>query len=486
METRDAPKLLRVRRMDSIRLDSNDSTYFTKEGYLVDHPILTSCGIFEYRNKDGSTRRELRLPKYVFDEKSLETYKGKPIIVTHDAGEVNKSNVRREEIGTILSAGYQDGNDVRAEIIIHDTDSMERSGLKELSLGYNLDLIEEPGVYNGQPYDAIQTNISVNHLALVRAARAGEQARLNIDGADDPELKGEKCAEKGGDMNTDGMLTPDQLKEAIDQYKAKLAGQGVEPTAPESPNETEGTKPEEQKDGETSTASSDPTEAKPEVPAPKEAEPTVPEANASAPGGGKNPEDVVAEVKAGKAERPEHADDVSEANDIINKQNIDIDKLIAALETVLATAKNDGGNNGAEACSNHDDDKSEAKDNSEGSATMNTDSIDDIIKQRLSVARVGDKLHLDGLEDLSIMDGKKKIIQKVIPTMNLDGKSDTYIDVAYDLAIGEMNKPKDVNYQRMQMMSGNPSALRADGADMKMGANAARERMINREQHKEG
>lgn len=82
------------------------------------------------------------------------------------------------------------------------------------------------------------------------------------------------------------------------------------------------------------------------------------------------------------------------------------------------------------------------------------------------------------------MEGKKKIIQKVIPTMNLDGKSGTYIDVAYDLAVGEMNKPKDVNYQRMQMMSGNPSALRADGIE-KMGADAARERMINREQHKE-
>ena len=77
METRDAPKLKRVKRLDSIRLDKNDSTYFTDEGYLVDHPILTSCGIFEYTNPDGSIRRELRLPKYVFDEKSLKTYRGK-------------------------------------------------------------------------------------------------------------------------------------------------------------------------------------------------------------------------------------------------------------------------------------------------------------------------------------------------------------------------------------------------------------------------
>lgn len=60
-----------------------------------------------------------------------------------------------EHIGTILSNGYQDGDNVRAEIVIHETDLMKRSGLRELSLGYSLDLDETPGVWNGQPYDAI-------------------------------------------------------------------------------------------------------------------------------------------------------------------------------------------------------------------------------------------------------------------------------------------------------------------------------------------
>ena len=85
----------RVRRLDSIRLDVDDRTYFTDEGYLVDHPILTSCGIFEYTNPDGSIRRELRLPEHVFAQTSLKTYKGKPIIITHDAGVVSKNNVDR-------------------------------------------------------------------------------------------------------------------------------------------------------------------------------------------------------------------------------------------------------------------------------------------------------------------------------------------------------------------------------------------------------
>lgn len=113
---------MKLKRIDSI---SMDQTYYTDEGYLVDHPIVTTCGIFEYKNDDGSTRRELRLPENVFDKKSLESYKGKPIIITHDAGEVDKENVRREQIGTIMSEGYRDGDSVRCEIIIHDTNALK-------------------------------------------------------------------------------------------------------------------------------------------------------------------------------------------------------------------------------------------------------------------------------------------------------------------------------------------------------------------------
>ena len=122
-----APAQKKVQRLDSITLDQ---TYFTEEGYLIDHPIVTSVGIFEYRNPDGSIRRELRLPEDVFATESLASYEGKPIIITHDAGYVDKDNVEQEIVGTILSKGYQDGNDVRCKIIIHDTNAIKNIGLR--------------------------------------------------------------------------------------------------------------------------------------------------------------------------------------------------------------------------------------------------------------------------------------------------------------------------------------------------------------------
>ena len=82
-----------------------------------------------------------------------------------------KDNVSREIIGTVLSEGIQDGTNVRAEIIIHDSKVL-KAGLRELSLGYDCDCDETPGVWQGQPYDAIQHNIRINHLAIVEQARA--------------------------------------------------------------------------------------------------------------------------------------------------------------------------------------------------------------------------------------------------------------------------------------------------------------------------
>ena len=447
------PKLKRVRRLDSIKLDANDKTYFTKEGYLVDHPILTSVGIFEYTNPDGSIRRELRLPEHVFNEKSLETYKGKPIIITHEAGVVDKGNVDKEQIGTILTKGYQDKDDVRAEIIIHDTDSMKDCGLKELSLGYNLDLVEDPGEYNGEPYDAIQTNIVINHLALVSSARAGEQARLNIDGSDEPELKGGKAMAKvkSGVRLDDGPMSAEELEKAVEDYKARKA-------------ERNAATEEVVEDGDDDT---EPIE-----------EEVLDEGDDTAEETGSTPEEIAQMVKDRRDRRDSEDDpaDVQGAMGVIAQQDEDIDMLLACIENLLANKDEDDTNNEPVVDGEGEEEKEDSSDDETNS--INADSADKIFRQRLSICRIGDKLRMDGLETKSILDGKKEIVKKVLPTMNLDGKSKAYIDAAYDMAVSEVNKRKDCNYQRSQM--NNKNLQRKDSKAVSM-ANSARERMIERQ-----
>lgn len=450
------PKLKRVLRLDSIPLDE---TYWTKEGYLIDHPVVTSTGIFEYQNPDGTTRRELRLPEEVFDPASLASYKGKPVILTHEAGVVDKRNVDQEHIGTILSEGYQDGENVRAEIIIHDTDIMKKSGLRELSLGYALDLDRTPGVWKGQPYDAIQRNIRINHLALVDKARAGEKARLNIDGFV-RKLKGGKKNMANTNRNDGTPMTPEDLAATIKAYKDRQAAR------------TPGA------DGD------DPVPATGTAPA-ADAGSAVSPAAPAAVGGEKNDgDDPVQMVKDRRDRRDSDGDpdDMDKAMGVIAQQDEDICTLLDVIEGMKA--KQDFDSAAGEGAPKADGEDTTAKDGDDnctdgddkGSA-INADAADAIFRTRIELVRLGDKLHLDGIETMGVLDAQKVIIKAVNPTMRLDGKSPAYIKAAFDLAKDTMNARKDTNYQRAQMMNG---TRRADGAGSKpAGAKAARQRMID-------
>lgn len=169
-----------VTRYDSVSIVP--SARIDADGFLHDSPVLTRTGIFVYRNPDGSLRREYRPPDEVFRADSLNSYKGKPITIRHPTeGEVTPNNARRVSVGTIISEGRQDGDNVRGDIVIHDPKAL--GNYRELSVGYRLDYEPGPGVApNGERYDGIQRNIMVNHLSVVPSARAGREARLNLDG----------------------------------------------------------------------------------------------------------------------------------------------------------------------------------------------------------------------------------------------------------------------------------------------------------------
>lgn len=131
-----------------------------------------------YYDHDGTKRVEYRPPEEAFNADSLASLLGKPITVGHKAM-VNAGNAAQvQPIGTVLTGGRQDGNDIVADVVIYDLPTSAR----ELSCGYQLDLDETPGTTpDGKHYDAIQRNIRYNHVAVVPRGRAGV-ARLNMDG----------------------------------------------------------------------------------------------------------------------------------------------------------------------------------------------------------------------------------------------------------------------------------------------------------------
>lgn len=450
------PALRKVLRLDNIQLDQ---TYFTEEGYLIDHPVVTSVGIFEYRLPEGGIRRELRLPENVFDPDSLASYEGKPVIITHDAGSVDKDNVEAVHIGTILSKGYRDGDDVRAKIVIHDTDSMRERGLKELSLGYNLDLDETPGVWNGQPYDVIQKNIEINHLALVGNARAGKQARLNIDSRDQT-LKGGRIMTKHKTKRRDGEgMSPEDFAAAIEAFKARRASR----MAANHPDEDEPVTPP------ASAPAASPT---------VEDEDTVPAAETTDEGASAQEQTQI--VKDRRDRRDSDGDPVNldEAMNTIAQQDEDIESLLGIVDA-MCEGQGHGDDESTPLTDTDEDDEPVKKDGDESKAsTLNADSVDAIVRNRVKLARIGDRLNMDGLDNMSVMGAKKAIVKKLKPGLRLDGQSPSYVNAAFDLTLSELNSRKDTNFQRRQMF--NTDSTQRFAPPAASSASEARQRMIDK------
>jgi len=198
-----------VKRFDSLDVGKWMTTPFTKtdEGFLTGRAIVTSVGVFTYRNQDGTISRELRLPEEVFSQESLDSMKLKPMTNDHPAEKVTPDNAKALQIGSlgnnpsdwvdnygvkypqdaVIERGransYTDGFHVSIDLTITDSAAIKdiENGKLALSMGYNCEVEQVSGVWCGMAYDGIQRKIRYNHCALVDGARAGDAARIRFD-----------------------------------------------------------------------------------------------------------------------------------------------------------------------------------------------------------------------------------------------------------------------------------------------------------------
>lgn len=154
----------------------------TPEGFVQDSPILSRVGIFEYRQPDGTVRKEYRPAEEVFHADHLASLHLKPITEDHH-GMINGGNVRGKLVGSVVSPGRADAENLNllGDVVVYDSNVLNTK--KELSLTYQLRLDETPGENQYGRYDAIQRDLRVNSVALCLRGRAGN-ARLNLDAAD--------------------------------------------------------------------------------------------------------------------------------------------------------------------------------------------------------------------------------------------------------------------------------------------------------------
>lgn len=180
----------------------------TSDGYLVADAAVARTGIQNYLGKevgkpDMPIVRVYRPQESVFAKDAMKTYAHRPMTNDHPSVAVNADNWKDYAVGQTGGDVMRDGEFVRVPLVLMDQNAINdwESGKVELSMGYSADIVFKAGVTDsGEEYDAIQTNLHMNHLALVNKARGGDKLRIGDSGNADIIHPAQPIKDEGGHM----------------------------------------------------------------------------------------------------------------------------------------------------------------------------------------------------------------------------------------------------------------------------------------------
>jgi hypothetical protein len=155
----------------------------------------------------------------------IESLNAKPVLDDHHVIGNVKGLIdpdKRREAGVLTEVKLV-GNELRGRIDIWSPSMIKkiRDGKRELSLAYACDFVAKKGVFKGERYDFIQSNLKCgNHLALVDVARNGHDCRI-MDGmlVRDETIQLEKTDMDITKLSADEVV--EALKGCSDEVRAK-------------------------------------------------------------------------------------------------------------------------------------------------------------------------------------------------------------------------------------------------------------------------
>lgn len=167
---------------------SDASLRRTADGYLVAEVPVARTGIQDYAGRevgrpDMSRVRVYRPPSEVFADEAIASMAHKPVTDDHPTSGVTPASWRRDARGWTGETVRKDEANgiVYVPMLFADAGAIAQidKGKREVSCGYGCELDWTPGVTdNGEPYDAMQRAIRINHIALVSRGRAGPSFRV--------------------------------------------------------------------------------------------------------------------------------------------------------------------------------------------------------------------------------------------------------------------------------------------------------------------
>lgn len=217
---------MKISLSDSVNIE--DGLRRTADGYLVGDARVARTGVQVYRGRelgmaDRDTIRVYRPEEEVFRDSTIRSYAHRPITMGHPKGGVNSKNWKTLSVGQTGDEVVRDGNFVRVPLVLMDEDAIGRveGQGRELSMGYSAELEFRDGVtLDGEPYDAVMTDMRMNHLAIVAQARGGSQLTLG-----DGEANMADSAIKTRTVVVDGLSidTTEQGAQVIEKLQKQIA-----------------------------------------------------------------------------------------------------------------------------------------------------------------------------------------------------------------------------------------------------------------------
>ena len=227
---------------DTLILDAKARRLRT--GELVASVRCARTGLQDYAGHEVGKPDLERVTVYrpeseVMKRDSLATFAGVPVTIDHPKESVTTDNWKKYAVGEAGDEVVRDGEFIRVPILVRDESAIQaiQDGKRQISMGYSCQLDFVDGVTpTGEPYQAIQRDIKINHLAVVDQARGGsaltvedERTYADADDNDNKPHQRRETVDKGiGQMATKTILVDGLQVEVTDQAEAaivKLQGQ---------------------------------------------------------------------------------------------------------------------------------------------------------------------------------------------------------------------------------------------------------------------
>ncbi|HEX7687358.1 MAG TPA: DUF2213 domain-containing protein [Burkholderiaceae bacterium] len=265
---------------DDVAMDESARDFDTNGWFEIKGNPLSKVGVFPYRGRQVGKPDEpdrlfqiLRPAEELSDPEAIASFRLLPWIDNHvmlGPEEAGLMPAERKGVQGVVGEdvyfdpdtddGVLRGN---VKLFSQSMATLIEAGKRELSCGYRCKYDWTPGVFKGQPYDAIQRRIRGNHLALVKSGRMGPDVAV-LDSIDqpttsekEPSMADEKKDEGGSGMTLEAAL--DAFKQVMPAIKMLMehANPGAATTTAAAVDADPGKTEEEKKDEAKTVAAKD-------------------------------------------------------------------------------------------------------------------------------------------------------------------------------------------------------------------------------------